>query len=201
MRCKLLASWCCVLTISFNVTAEDDSDKLLLAAKKIRRATSTDFVISLVADDFSRASNKYVGKLRHVFFLYSFRWLCCFYFLCITTICETIQPGLTLLAQSLPFMIANFQLMLQFIKVDQVEDSTQSKCLQDYLHVTTAWQPFPMNWMFFAPEDPGGCIVSWTQFQFLQFRRAAVLQHLCHFHCRLMTSPLIHHLSLKERRQ
>ncbi|CAH9146989.1 unnamed protein product [Cuscuta epithymum] len=45
----------------------DDSDKLLLAAKKMRRAISTDFVISLVGDDFSRASNTYVGKLRSNF--------------------------------------------------------------------------------------------------------------------------------------
>ncbi|PSS30831.1 Tubby-like F-box protein [Actinidia chinensis var. chinensis] len=37
--------------------SENENDKRLLAAKKIRRATSTDFVISLVADDFSRASN------------------------------------------------------------------------------------------------------------------------------------------------
>ncbi|GMH25187.1 hypothetical protein Nepgr_027030 [Nepenthes gracilis] len=44
--------------------SEDESDKLLLAARKIRRATSTDFVISLVADDFSRASSAYVGKMR-----------------------------------------------------------------------------------------------------------------------------------------
>ncbi|PIM97447.1 hypothetical protein CDL12_30084 [Handroanthus impetiginosus] len=49
------------------MAAEDESDKLLLAAKKIRRATSTDFVISLVAEDFSRASNTYVGKLRSNF--------------------------------------------------------------------------------------------------------------------------------------
>lgn len=41
-----------------------DTSKLLLAAKKIRRATSTEFVISLVQDDYSRASNSYVGKLR-----------------------------------------------------------------------------------------------------------------------------------------
>ncbi|KNA08874.1 hypothetical protein SOVF_158770 [Spinacia oleracea] len=47
--------------------SEDENDKLLLAARKIRRATSTDFVISLVADDFSRASNAYVGKLRSNF--------------------------------------------------------------------------------------------------------------------------------------
>ncbi|GAB4846831.1 Tubby-like F-box protein 5 [Ancistrocladus abbreviatus] len=47
--------------------SEDEKDKLLLAARKIRRATGTDFVISLVADDFSRASNAYVGKLRSNF--------------------------------------------------------------------------------------------------------------------------------------
>uniref|UniRef100_A0A7C9CQT8 Tubby-like F-box protein n=1 Tax=Opuntia streptacantha TaxID=393608 RepID=A0A7C9CQT8_OPUST len=47
--------------------SEDDNDKLLLAAKKIRRATSTEFVISLAGDDFSRASRAYVGKLRSNF--------------------------------------------------------------------------------------------------------------------------------------
>ncbi|KAB2055614.1 hypothetical protein ERO13_A11G043300v2 [Gossypium hirsutum] len=46
------------------VPSEGESDKLLLAARKVRRATCTDFVISLVADDFSRASYTYVGKLR-----------------------------------------------------------------------------------------------------------------------------------------
>lgn len=48
-------------------SAEEESDKMLLAAKKVRRATSTEFVISLVADDFSRASTTYVGKLRSNF--------------------------------------------------------------------------------------------------------------------------------------
>ncbi|XP_074295207.1 tubby-like F-box protein 5 [Silene latifolia] len=47
--------------------SEDEKDKLLLAARKIRRATSTDFVVSLVADDFSRGSTAYVGKLRSNF--------------------------------------------------------------------------------------------------------------------------------------
>ncbi|VFQ93432.1 unnamed protein product [Cuscuta campestris] len=47
--------------------SEDGSDKLLLVAKKMRRAMRTDFVISLVADDFSRASHTYVGKLRSNF--------------------------------------------------------------------------------------------------------------------------------------
>ncbi|CAM8917880.1 unnamed protein product [Rhodiola kirilowii] len=42
--------------------------KLLLAARKIRRATGTEFVISLDKDDFSQASNMHVGKLRSNFF-------------------------------------------------------------------------------------------------------------------------------------
>ncbi|XP_009619070.1 tubby-like F-box protein 5 [Nicotiana tabacum] len=49
------------------IPSENERDKLLLAAKKIRRATSTDFVISLAADDFSQSSNTYVGKLRSNF--------------------------------------------------------------------------------------------------------------------------------------
>ncbi|XP_019172940.1 PREDICTED: tubby-like F-box protein 5 [Ipomoea nil] len=57
-----------IYRLYFGLTpSEDASDKLLLAAKKIRRATSTDFVISLVADEFSRASNTYLGKLRSNF--------------------------------------------------------------------------------------------------------------------------------------
>ncbi|KAJ1393373.1 Tubby-like, C-terminal [Sesbania bispinosa] len=48
------------------VPSENESNKLLLAAKRIRRATGTNFIISLAANDFSRASNKYVGKLRQV---------------------------------------------------------------------------------------------------------------------------------------
>lgn len=47
--------------------SENKRTKLLLAAKKIRRATSTDFVISLLADDFSKSSNTYLGKLRSNF--------------------------------------------------------------------------------------------------------------------------------------
>ncbi|MBA0643292.1 hypothetical protein Goklo_027602 [Gossypium klotzschianum] len=43
-----------------------ESDKLLLAARRVRRATFTDFIISLAADDFLRASNTHVGKLRQV---------------------------------------------------------------------------------------------------------------------------------------
>ncbi|XP_047322653.1 tubby-like F-box protein 5 [Impatiens glandulifera] len=47
--------------------SENENDKLLLAAKRIRRPTSTSFIISLVADNFSRSSNTYIGKLRSNF--------------------------------------------------------------------------------------------------------------------------------------
>ncbi|KAG7579591.1 F-box-like domain superfamily [Arabidopsis thaliana x Arabidopsis arenosa] len=47
--------------------SESENDKLLLAARRIRRATCTDFIISLSAKNFSRSSSTYVGKLRSGF--------------------------------------------------------------------------------------------------------------------------------------
>eukprot|EP00271_Cylindrocystis_brebissonii_P008147 TRINITY_DN22163_c0_g2_i1.p1 TRINITY_DN22163_c0_g2~~TRINITY_DN22163_c0_g2_i1.p1 ORF type:complete len:556 (-),score=84.41 TRINITY_DN22163_c0_g2_i1:1554-3221(-) len=44
-----------------------ENGKFLLAARKCRRATSTDYVISLDMEDMSRGSNNYVGKLRSNF--------------------------------------------------------------------------------------------------------------------------------------
>jgi len=41
-----------------------ENGKFMLAARKFRRTTSTDYVISLNADDMSRGSNTYLGKLR-----------------------------------------------------------------------------------------------------------------------------------------
>ncbi|KAF7829658.1 tubby-like F-box protein 5 [Senna tora] len=55
------------LYLGLSPALSGDMSKLLLAAKKIRRATCTEFLISLVADDFSKASNTYVGKLRSNF--------------------------------------------------------------------------------------------------------------------------------------
>lgn len=49
--------------VSFNSALGDDG-KFLLAARKCRRPTCTDYIISLDADDMSRGSNTYVGKLR-----------------------------------------------------------------------------------------------------------------------------------------
>ncbi|KAJ8476066.1 hypothetical protein OPV22_019793 [Ensete ventricosum] len=56
-----------LLFLGLSPSLQGQNDKLLLAARKIRRATSTDFVISLTADDFSRASSSYIGKVRSNF--------------------------------------------------------------------------------------------------------------------------------------
>ncbi|WOH05932.1 hypothetical protein DCAR_0625355 [Daucus carota subsp. sativus] len=44
-----------------------DASKLLLTAKKIRRSMKNEFIISLLANDFSQASDAYAGKLRSNF--------------------------------------------------------------------------------------------------------------------------------------
>ncbi|KAI9201111.1 hypothetical protein LWI28_018188 [Acer negundo] len=55
------------LYLGLSPALSGDMSKLLLAARKVRKATSTDFLISLVGNDFSRTSNTYVGKLRSNF--------------------------------------------------------------------------------------------------------------------------------------
>jgi len=42
-----------------------ENGKFLLAARKFRRATSTDYIISINSEDMSRGSTTYVGKLRY----------------------------------------------------------------------------------------------------------------------------------------
>lgn len=54
------------LFLSLNQASTDDG-KFLLAARKCRRATHTDYIISLNLDDVSRRSSTYVGKLRSNF--------------------------------------------------------------------------------------------------------------------------------------
>jgi len=92
---KYIISYVVLTYDLIKLTAEDESDKLLLAAKKIRRATSTDFVISFVGDDFSRASSAYVGKMRQVLSI-------------------AVLTGLIFWVQSSPYMIANLQVKPQF---------------------------------------------------------------------------------------
>nr|CAD1833357.1 unnamed protein product [Ananas comosus var. bracteatus] len=45
-----------------------DDGKFLLAARKCRRPTCTDYLISLDVDDMSKGSSTYIGKLRSNFF-------------------------------------------------------------------------------------------------------------------------------------
>ncbi|KAJ4881726.1 Tubby-like F-box protein 6 [Raphanus sativus] len=44
-----------------------DKSKLLLSAKRVRRATGVEFIVSLSGHDLSRSSSNYIGKLRSNF--------------------------------------------------------------------------------------------------------------------------------------
>ena len=92
------------------MTGEGVRDKKLLAAKRIRRATSTEFVISLVADDFSQASSTYVGKLRQVFLL-NLEMVFSSVPFYVKILYHKLLPGLTSWAPSLPYMIASRHVM------------------------------------------------------------------------------------------
>ncbi|XP_076888585.1 tubby-like F-box protein 3 isoform X2 [Bidens hawaiensis] len=61
-------------TLYLNLTeASNDEGKFLFAAKRFRRTTCTDYIISLNADDISKGSSGYVGKLRSNFLGTKFR--------------------------------------------------------------------------------------------------------------------------------
>ncbi|CAH9109056.1 unnamed protein product [Cuscuta europaea] len=55
------------LYLSLTQALANDDGKLLLAARKCRRATCTDYIISLHADDISKGLGGYIGKLRSNF--------------------------------------------------------------------------------------------------------------------------------------
>lgn len=63
-RCKASSTYYLYIGLT---PAESEKDKLLLAARKVRRASGTDFIISFNPDNFSKASNTYAGKLRSNF--------------------------------------------------------------------------------------------------------------------------------------
>lgn len=52
------------LLIAYVLIALTDNGKFLLAARKCRRTTCTDYVISLDGEEMSKGSNTYIGKLR-----------------------------------------------------------------------------------------------------------------------------------------
>ncbi|KAL6978436.1 Tubby-related protein 3 [Sarracenia purpurea var. burkii] len=54
------------LYLSLNQASSDDG-KFLLAARKCRRPTCTDYIVSLNPEDISKGSNTYLGKLRSNF--------------------------------------------------------------------------------------------------------------------------------------
>ncbi|XP_061987285.1 tubby-like F-box protein 3 isoform X1 [Populus nigra] len=63
-RCRSAQTYRLYLGLN-NALTEDG--KFLLAARKCRRPTCTDYIISLDTDDMSKGSNAYVGKLRSNF--------------------------------------------------------------------------------------------------------------------------------------
>ncbi|KAI5656074.1 hypothetical protein M9H77_24867 [Catharanthus roseus] len=64
-RERATSTFCLYLGLSPALSG--NASKLLLAAKKVRRATKTQFLISFTADDFSQANDNYAGKLRSNF--------------------------------------------------------------------------------------------------------------------------------------
>ncbi|WCJ23551.1 Tubby-like F-box protein 6 [Euphorbia peplus] len=63
-RCRSSQTYFLYLSLTNALT---DDGKFLLAARKCRRPTFTDYIISLHADDMSKGSSTYVGKLRSNF--------------------------------------------------------------------------------------------------------------------------------------
>lgn len=60
-----------ILSILSDIAAaSNDNGKFLLAARKCRRPTCTDYIISLNAEDMSKGSSAYIGKLRQVLLIY-----------------------------------------------------------------------------------------------------------------------------------
>lgn len=47
------------------MAASNDDGKFLLAARRCRRATCTDYIMSLNCDNLSKGSSTYIGKLRY----------------------------------------------------------------------------------------------------------------------------------------
>ncbi|KAK4490319.1 hypothetical protein RD792_000986 [Penstemon davidsonii] len=56
------------LYLGLSPALSGDASKFLLAAKRMKKAMKTDFVISLSPNDFSQTSDNYAGKLRSNFF-------------------------------------------------------------------------------------------------------------------------------------
>lgn len=63
-RCRSTQTYYLYLSLT---NALSDDGKFLLAARKCRRPTCTDYIISLDAGDMSKGSSTYVGKLRSNF--------------------------------------------------------------------------------------------------------------------------------------
>ncbi|CAL9775863.1 unnamed protein product [Musa acuminata subsp. burmannicoides] len=75
--CKCAFTWCILISYyttefcsklnPFHLSVLAETGKFLLSAKRNRRTTCTEYIISMDADNISRSSNTYIGKLRSNF--------------------------------------------------------------------------------------------------------------------------------------
>lgn len=87
----------CSLSVLHVALAENG--KFLLGARKSRHATFTEYIISLNADDMSKGSSAYIGKLKCVLRPYLFD----FWMLIISDILIVLFPPCSFLAKDLTF--------------------------------------------------------------------------------------------------
>ncbi|GFP86288.1 tubby-like F-box protein 6 [Phtheirospermum japonicum] len=130
------------LYLGLSPALSGDASKLLLAAKRIKKATKTDLSISSTADDFSQTSDNYAGKLRSNFFGSKFFIHDC-------------QPP------------SNTAIQSHGLSWKRI--STR-KWSQGYLSATTTWPPYPTSSMFSVPEAPDECTAPCTRFPFHTFK-------------------------------
>lgn len=129
----------------FPIAALADDGKFLLAARKCRRPTCTDYIISLDADDMSNGSSTYVGKLR----------------------CTLNQALWPLLFQSFVLRAKVSYLFLP-LWLDQIfwEQSSQSMMASHLMQVQKLQKVAPLGWWIWSKFHPGSPLVTiqWPTF-------------------------------------
>ena len=173
--------------------------KLLLAGKKIRRS---EFVISLAADDFSQASNKFVGKVRQVLVNRNVD---------LPSILSAFHPTPYLLhnlifiptagpifgAPSSLYTTVNHQIMLQLNQiVVQAGYWILIKCHHEEVqHVAILLAPFPMMWSLIYHERS---TASWTWYPSQLFMKGETLR-LQHRHLQYLIYLFLVHQHWKKK--
>ncbi|KAJ6837525.1 tubby-like F-box protein 5 [Iris pallida] len=137
------------LYLGLSPALQGENGKLLLAACKIRRATNTDYMISLVPNDFSRASSTYEFHADQI----------------------SLGPSSLYMTTSLLLMSKSFQ------KIALSRGSTLGKCPQECLVEIITLPLSATNSMSSEPGVQEGCSAQCCPFQIQQFRRVELLLH------------------------